>query len=1018
MSILEKIVNKTAFIKALLFAVFFGGILAYQGLGKLEDPEIPVKSAVIMTRYPGASADEVELEVTDVLEKAIQKLESIDHIESRSIDGLSEITLTIVGDVRTKDMPQYYDHLRRKIHDATGNLPSGANEPMVIDDFGDVYGIFLAVSGDGYEYKELNKYVEYLKRELLEVDDVKRVEIFGQQIETFDVVFSKEKFAQLGINPMLIAQALNDEAAMVNPGDVVVGTERIRVSVGSKFKSKKDIENLLIKIPRGGSFLLGEIATVKRSFYEPMTRKLKFNGQQAMSLAVAIESKVNVIEVGERVEARLAELKENLPVGIEVNTVFSQPDRVSASIKGFMINLVESVLIVIVVLLFAMGMRSGLLISSGLVFTILGTFIVMKAMGIELQRISLGAIIVAMGMLVDNSIVVADGILIDLKKGMEPKKAFVNTAIKTSMPLLGATVIAILAFMPLGFSPGNAGEFLKSLFYVLAIALFLSWIFAMIQTPFSAKLFYKKNAKAGGESDEDLYNNGLYRWFRNLIKKLLWHKTIFAIASALAVVISLWSFRFVRQEFFPNMDYNQYVVEYWLPQGTNIYQVEKDMDQIEKEISKWDDITKVTTAIGSTPARYNLMRPMTTLNSNYGEFIIDCTDYDASITTSAKILDYLHENYPQALVRARTYSPIFGEYLIEAKFSGPDPAVLRALAEKAKVIMSSSPMSTGVTDNWKNESKVLVPVYSPDQARLQGVTRSNLANSLAVASNGMPIGVIKEGDQTLPVMLKMDEPIGKDVDQLKSVPVWSNGMQSVPLRQVVDSIYVKWDNKVIRRYDGERAIKAQCDPKPGFTAPELWTSIHKDIEAIELPDGYSLKWLGDHKSSQEANEHLFALLPLALGLMVLIVIMLFNNFKQPLIVMGVVPMAVTGVALGFHLMGATFGFVGIIGTLGLIGMMIKNAIVLLDEINDEIRRGISQADAIVNSAVSRMRPVMMASLTTILGMIPLLFDVMFKGMAVAVMYGLLVGSLVTLLVVPVMYAILYKVDTKTLKMDK
>lgn len=1010
---LEKVLNQKAFITAALFAVFLGGILAFDGLGKLEDAEIPIKSAVIITPYAGASANEVELEVTDLIEKAVQKLENIDFIESRSVGGMSEVTVTISDDVRTPQMPQLYDHLRRKINDIKGDLPAGASSPIVYDDFGDVYGIFLSVSADGYPYDELNDYVEYIKRELLLVDKIKRVEIFGQQIETVDIKFSTEKFARLGINPMLIVQSINDQASIVNPGNVVVGSERIRLSLGAKFKDIEDVKKLLVQVPEGGSFLLGEIATVERSFYEPKLNDFKYNGKKAMSLAISMESKVNVIKIGEVFDQKIAELQANLPVGIEINKVFYQPERVQEAITGFMINLAESVLIVIVVLLFAMGLRSGLLISSGLVFTILATFIVMKATGIELQRVSLAAIIVAMGMLVDNSIVVADGILIDLKKGIERKKAFINTAQKTSMPLLGATIVAILAFMPLGFSPGGAGEFLKSLFYVLAISLFLSWIFAMIQTPFMANWFYRGKI-AQSKGDEEMFNNALYRWFRNILKKMLWHKTVFAIVTTIVLLVSMWSFKFVRKEFFPALDYPQYVIEYWLPQGSDIYQVEKDLDQVQNIVGNWEGVKNVSTALGQTPARYTLLRPMTTLNSNYGELIVTAVDFEAAQKTAIDIVEYLKKEFPQATSRARTYSPMFSEYLVEAKFSGPDPAVLRELAEKAKTIMRANPMTEVTTDNWKNQAKVLTPEYSVEQARLLGISRSNVANSLAIAANGLPVGVIYQGVDVLPVMLKMEEPIGESVENIESVPVWSQSMSSVPLGQVIDSVKVSWENQTIRRYDGIRAIKAQCNPKIQYTAPELWTSLHEDIEAIDLPHGYEMQWLGDHKDSQEANEHLFALLPLALGLMVLIVILLFNNLKQPIIVMSVVPLAFIGIVIGHLVMRNTFGFIGIVAALGLIGMMIKNAIVLLDEINDEIRRGVDTTNAIVNSAISRMRPVMMASLTTILGMIPLLFDVMFKGMAVVIMFGLLIGSVVTLLVVPVLYAILYKVDTKKL----
>ncbi len=1013
MKALENVLNLKAFITSLLFAVVFGGIIAFQQIGKLEDPEIPVKAAVILTPYPGASADEVELEVTDVLEEAIQRLENIDFIESRSLPGMSEITINIQPKVLTPQMPQLYDHLRRRINDIKGSLPAGANDPIVIDDFGDVYGIFVSVSADGYNYEELDKYVEYIKRELLMVENIKRIEVFGDQIESVDIEFSPEKFANLGINPMLIAQALNDQASLVNPGDVAVGSERIRLSVGSKFKSIEDVKGLLVQVPEGGSFVLGEIANVKRSFITPKFRDFKYNGKKAMSLAIAMESGVNVVTIGEVFDNKIEELKSNLPIGIEINKVFFQPDRVSESIRGFMSNLVQSVLIVIVVLLFAMGIRSGFLISSGLVFTILGTFIVMLISDIELQRVSLAAIIVAMGMLVDNSIVVADGILIDLQKGMSRSKAFVNTAQKTAMPLLGATVIAILAFMPLGFSPGNAGEFLRSLFYVLAISLFLSWIFAMIQTPFVANWFFRGEIKKS--DDKELYGNAFYKVFKKIIKNMLWHKTVFAALTGVILVASIWSFRFVKNEFMPSLDYSQYVVEYWLPQGSNIYQVEKDLDEVQKEVGKFENVTNVVTAIGQTPARYTLLRPMTTLNSNYGELIVDATDYEATLTTSEKILEFLHENYPQAFVRVRTYSPIFAEYLIEAKFTGPDPAVLHELANQAKAIMRKNDKVAVVTDNWKNKAKTITPAYSVEKARLQGISRSDVANSLAVASNGMVVGALYEGVNTLPVVLKMDNPIGNHVQNIESVPVWGNTPTSVPLGQLIDSVGISWEEQLVLRYNGFRAIKAQCDPKPGYTAPEVFNELRADIEAIELPHGYQMEWLGDHKDSTQANKDLFALLPLALGLMLLILILLFNNLKQPLIVMSVVPLALVGVALGHLIMHVPFGFMGIIGTLGLMGMMIKNAIVLLDEINAELKAGIDPLNAIINSTVSRLRPVMMASLTTILGMIPLLFDVMFKGMAVAIMFGLLIGSIVTLAVIPVTYAILYKVNTKSLR---
>jgi multidrug efflux pump subunit AcrB len=476
---LEKILNQKALISTILWAVLIGGILAYINIGKLEDAEIPIKSAVVVTVYPGASAHEVELEVTDVLEKAIQKLENIDEIRSVSQPGLSYITIDIQSTVLSAGFPQLWDHLRRKVNDVKGQLPEGAYDPIVNDDFADTYGILYAITADGYSHHDLIKYTEFIEKELLAVDGVRRSQIFGKQTESVDIIFSSEKLASLNINPMMIAMAMQNQSTIVNPGSIKAGTESIRVGVGSKISSIEEIENLLIQVPGGGNFRLGEIAEVKASFMEPKREALYFNDKQGLTLGLSNEGGINVVKLGGKLDKKLIEIESKLPAGIEISEVYYQPDRVDDAVEDFMLNLLMSIGVVILVLMFAMGLRSGLLISSGLIFTILGTLIVMLLIGLPLHRITLATFILAMGMLVDNAIVVADGILVDLKSGINRRKAFVHTAQRTAVPLLGATLVAILAFLPLRMAPNAAGEFLSSLFTVLVISLLLSWLFAM-----------------------------------------------------------------------------------------------------------------------------------------------------------------------------------------------------------------------------------------------------------------------------------------------------------------------------------------------------------------------------------------------------------------------------------------------------------------------------------------------------------------------------------------------------------
>ena len=1012
----ERLLNQKAMISTILFAVLFGGIIAYNNIGKLEDAEIPIKAATVVTIYPGAAAHEVELEVTDVLEKAIQKLENVDNITSVSRPGLSIITVNIQSTVKTPQLPQLWDHLRRKVNDAKGSLPSGAMEPIVNDDFADVYGILYAVTADGYSHEELVKYTEYVERELLGVDGVRRSQIFGEHTQTIDIVFSPEKLAGLSVNPMYIAAAIQNETAIINPGSVDVGKESVRVGVGQKIASIKEIENLLIQVPGGGNFRLGDIATVKRSYLQPENEALYYNDKPGLTLGLSNESGINVVKLGERLDEKLAELQKELPAGIEINQVYYQPDRVDDAVRNFMLNLAVSVGIVIVVLMFAMGLRSGLLISSGLVFTIMGTLIVMLAIGLPLHRVSLAAIILAMGMLVDNAIVVADGILVDLKSGIERNKAFINTAKKTALPLLGATAVAILAFLPLGMSPNAAGEFLSSLFTVLIISLSLSWIFAMIQTPFNAKYFYRKERPKGEHAEA--YDNKFYRSFGSVLKWGIRHKFIFTAVSFAVLIFAFWSFRFVKVDFMPKIDYDQFYIEYYLPQGSDIKAVEKDALQIQKEILKMDGVNSVMASVGRPAARYLLTRHMPTGGSNYADFIIETKTTDRVAEIIPEIQKYLNNNYPDAFFRVLEYVAGFSDADIEAQFTGPDPAVLKDLATKAKKIFLDEPTATYVTDSWKNQTKKIVPEYSVERAQPLGLTRSDMGNSILVATNGMPIGAVYEGNRMLPIVLRTDTNLGENLEQLMNVPVWGQySRASVPLSQIADTLKATWDYELINRLDNQRSIKVQCDAVKGHTAAEVQAKFQAKIEAIELPDGYELKWEGATAKSGEANQALFMFLPLAVGLMAIIIIGLFNNLKQPIIIFLIVPFAFIGIVLGLVTTGVFLTFVGIIGALGLIGMMIKNAVVLLDEINQNIRAGKDRLTATIDSALSRLRPVMMASLTTILGMAPLLGDSMFNSTAVVIMFGLAVGSIITLVVVPVLYTVLYRVDGRNLKKD-
>ncbi|MCT4614967.1 MAG: efflux RND transporter permease subunit [Marinifilaceae bacterium] len=1008
MNITELVLEKKKVLLFVLISVVIGGFVAFSSMSKLEDAEISVKTAVVATMYPGASPHEVELRVTQVLENAIQEMDNIDNIRSKSRAGYSEITVNIKKSVKNKELPQLWDLLRRKVNDSASKLPREARKPMVFDDYGDVYGIFLSVSADGYSYEELQKYSRYIKRELLLVEGVKRINLYGEQTECLNIELSNSKLAYLGIHPNYIIQTINNQNNIVDPGTVKINKNRIRIASNGSFNNIDDIKNLLIQVRGKAPVKLSDIASINKSYYTPYRQKMKYNQNNAIGLAISMKSGGNVIKLGERIQSKLDQLETNIPVGININKVFYQPERVKIAINDFMINLIESVLIVVVVLLLSMGLRAGLIIGSGLIFTILATFIAMLGLDIALQRVSLSAIIVAMGMLVDNSIVVADGILIDLKRGVKRKEALTKSSEQLKMPLLGATLVAILAFLPIYLSPDSTGEFCASLFMVVGISLFLSWIFALTQTPYFCDLFLKgkKYEKSEDDNEADLYSGKFYVTYRKLVEYCLKHKIITITCTILLLFSSFAVFKNVKKNFFPNLAYNQFIVEYILPESSDISSVENDLSNISAYLKKNEDVINITTSLGATPARYTLVRPFANPASNYGELIVDTKDYETVKSLSKEVQKYLIEAYPQARARVRFYGPISNDYMVEAKFSGPDPKVLRDISEKAKSIMRSEPSAQMETTNWKNQVMVWNPEFSQTKSRQTGITRTDVANGLSVATNGLPVGIYNEDDKSLPILLKTKS---NQIEDLKNTPIWGNRANSLPLSQIVEDFNLDNENPVIHRYNRRRAIIVQCDPAEGFKAAHTFKALKSKIENIKLPEGYDLEWLGEHKNSKDANENIGKFFPLAFLLMIIIIMMLFNNFRQPIIILTILPLSFIGISYGLLITGKAFGFMAIVGTLGLIGMMIKNVVVLLDQINIEIREGKSAYLAIVDSAISRTRPVLMASLTTILGMIPLIPDELFGGMAVAIMFGLFFGSIITLIIVPVLYAALYKV---------
>ncbi len=983
--------------------LFFGGIKSYKHLGRLEDPEFTIKIAKVITYYPGATAMEVSEEVTDKIETAIQKLGQVKNVKSLSMPGFSSVEVEIKDKYMAKDLPQIWDELRRKVNDAQSDLPPGTSTSLVWDDFGDVYGIFYAIYGDGYSYKEIYEYAKVLRRELLLVKDVADVKLFGVKEERVYVEMSRERISQLGISPQMIYASLSGQNAVAPAGNIDIGSQYVRIFPTGELTSIEDIGNVSILAADGKTKLyLKDIATIRRGYVDPPNVIFRFNSKPAVGLGISTVSGGNVVVMGKAVSKRLKELQAETPIGMEIGVVSDQTETVIESIDSFVVNLIEAIIIVIVVLVFAMGMRSGLLIGGILLLVILATFIIMDINHVMLQRISLGALIIALGMLVDNAIVVVDGILIGGQRGESKKDAAIKVVQQTTWPLFGATCVAILAFAAIGTSQDSTGEFCRSLYQVLLYSLMLSWILAITITPL-AGIHFLRVEKLEGETDP--YAGKFYQAYRKMLIFCVRQKYITITLLVVLLAVAIYGFGFVKKSFFPDSTRPQFMVHFWMPQGVKIEKTQEQVEIFEKWIRKQPEVTDITSVIGQGALRFILTYTAEEPNTAYGLVLVSVKDYHTINNLMARCNKFLKANCQDAQTFCRRFMLGPGDAnKIQVRLRGPDPDVLRQLSDNVKQIMIEEPGAVDINTDWRQKVPLLRPIISDAAARNAGLTRKEIAKALQSATAGTTVGYYREKDELIPVVYRAPADERSNVQKLSDIQIYSPISQGfIPIRQVVTDFKIVSENQIIRRRDRLPTITVRCDPKSG-PATVVFEKLRPKIEAIPLPEGYSMEWGGEYENSTRAQSGLAAMLPTICLFMVLIVIMLFNSLKKPLVIFATVPLAIIGVTLGLLVMDQPFGFMALLGFLSLTGMLIKNSVVLIDEINNQLNSGVAPFDAVINSGVTRIRPVVMAAATTVLGMIPLLTDAFFVAMAVTIMFGLTFATILTLIVVPVLYA--------------
>jgi len=1001
-----------------IFLIVTGGISSFFSLGQLEDPAFTVKTAVVTTSYPGASPAQVELEVTDRIELAIQEMAEIDYLESWSRAGLSLIKVNIKSEYWSDRLPQVWNKLRAKVRDVESQLPPGTGRPDVSDDFGDVFGFQIALTAEGFNYAELEVYAKSVRKELSLVKGVARVDLWGVQERAIYLDVAQTQLAELGLTDANLEATLSQQNMVVDAGSVDLQNRRMRIAPSGEFTAPEEIADLSIVTSLADTesasdeiIRIRDIGDVREGYLDPPHWQMRFNGKPALGISITNVAGANVVDVGRAIDQSIDGLMERLPIGVELQRIHWMSNIVDKAVKDFLINFGEAVLIVLAIIAVAMGLRMGVIIGTALITTILVSFILMAVFSIDLQRMSLGALVIALGMMVDNAIVVADGMAVRLQKGMDRTQAAIESAQVPSMPLLGATIIAVMAFYPIFASVEDAGEYCRTLFSVVAIALISSWVISMTITPLQCIDMLPEPDRDAATADP--YGSGFYRVYLRLVEKAIRFRWLTIGVLVVLLGASVVGFGQLKQQFFPFSSMTKFMVDVWYPEGTRIQDVAAGLESIEQHLLDDERVEAVTSFIGQGPPRFYLPVDPEDPYASYAQLIVNVHDYREIDDLLAELTPWFAEHYPDSQIPVRKYGVgPSTSWKFQVRISGPaeaDPALLRNYAEQGMDIVQASPLAATVRSDWRERTARVVPEYNQERARWANVTRPDVANATKRAYDGLNIGLYREQDDLIPIVLRYHEKDRANVGGLGVLQVQGGtATQTVPLAQVTDGVPLDWEDPLVWRRDRRRTITIQSNPVQGETLPSLRSSVLAEFDrlAASLPSGYTLEWGGEHEDTVDSQASLVPGVVPAVAIMLFIIVALFNAIRPLLVIVFTIPFALIGIIIGLLPTGTPFGFLALLGAMSLAGMMIKNAIVLLDQINIEIDAGKQPYDAVLAAASSRLRPVILAAATTVLGVAPLLQDVFWIGMAITIMFGLTFGTILTMIVVPVLYATL------------
>ncbi len=996
----------------IILSIVFLGIGTYRNISKLEDPDFTIRVAVISTVFPGASPQKVEELVTDRLEEKIREIAELDYIESRSLSGMSLIYVHIQE--RFTDMKPIWDRLRNKVDDVRSSLPQGVQGPFVNDEFGDVFGIVVAVSGDGYSYRELKDVADDVRDELLRVDDVAKVERHGVQDERIFVNFSNARLAELGVSPAYIVQTLQQQNAINPGGNALVGPERVVIEPTGEFKSLEQLAGTSISLPgKAQNIQLKDIATIERTFVDPPSQLTRYNGKPCLMLAVSMAKGGNIVEMGDKLDKALHELQTRMPVGIDFDYVSFQPRFVDGAIGDFMINLYEAFGFVVVVMLLFAGLRTALVAGLLVPMAICMSIALMPFFDVVMQRVSIASLIIALGMLVDNGVVVSENILVRLGRGEDRMKAVIESVRNLRMPLLAASLTTVFAFMPIATAESQTGEYCLSLFTVITLTLLSSWILSLTFVPYLC--FYVLKVKPDAQEFKGVF----YSAYRGFLKLCLRNRIVFVVLVAVLTLFSMDAFKYVPKIFFPPNDREMVVVDFWQPYGTDIGTTVDRVTKLENFLRNQTGVDSVATFAGYGGPRWYLAMNIEQTHPNYAFLVVNTETLEDAHNLLRSARRFVETNLPdtRADVKMLELGPPVGAP-IQIRLSGGNMDQLFALRDKVEAVLGRTDGVVDIWDDWGEWTKKLVVDVDQERAKRAGISSQDIALSLNTQISGMPVTEYREGDTLIPIVIRSVQDEREGLDRLNDINVHSYGSGlSLPLSQVAET-HMTWQPGNIRRRDQTRTLTVKATVSGRF-ASEILNEVRPQVEALrdkpDWPAGYTIHFGGEDEEAQKSEASILVGMPLAMALILITLMSQFNSVRRTLIILLTIPPMYIGITWGMLLSDSPFGFMAMLGMISLMGIIINNAIILIDAIERERERGLAPYDALLLAAQKRLRPILMTACTTVIGLIPLSLQggEMWRPMANVIIFGLSFATVLTLGLCPVLYSLFFKVrETK------